>query len=111
MSNKEVCAYCNITIEGYRRIRDFIVSYDGENYEINKFKYCFKNSNHQKINNMTIDRINNNIGYEIDNIIKACWICNYHRGAMFTYKQWKMVAPSLISDLKKEIRYIKRNSS
>ncbi|MAP23836.1 MAG: hypothetical protein CL582_23140 [Alteromonadaceae bacterium] len=111
MSSKEICVYCNITIEGYRRIRDFIVSYDGENYEINKFRRCFISQSHHRINDTTVDRIDSSIGYEIDNIVKACWICNYCKGSLFTYKQWKMVAPSLISDLKKEIRYIKRNSS
>ncbi len=102
-SNEDRCHYCRISLKLYLIIRDFVVEYKGDNLQITKFQRCLKNSKHQKIEKMTIDRLDNDVGYEYHNMVKACWFCNYLKGDFFTSKQWKMIAPSMVSDLCEEI--------
>lgn len=61
-------------------------------YYCNSFpKQTFKNQNHHGnyIYN-GIDRINNNLGYEINNCITCCKICNFSKGKMTQeeFKNW-----------------------
>jgi hypothetical protein len=43
-----------------------------------------------------IDRKNNNIGYEKDNICWACPTCNFLKSSVFTYQEWKEIAQKYI---------------
>lgn len=52
---------------------------------------------------MTIDRKQNDQGYELKNIVKSCWICNSLKNDFFEGDQMKFIAPQLISKLKHEI--------
>lgn len=49
-------------------------------------KEAIKDSNRQ-FKRLTIDRINNNIGYEHDNILLCCHKCNLIKSNMLTHKQ------------------------
>lgn len=103
-SQPDICAYCNSSMDEYVKIRDFILIYNGNNFEINKFKRFFRSSKHQKIKWMTIDRLQNDIGYELKNIVKACWICNSLKNDFFDESQMKIIAPQIIEKLKSEIK-------
>jgi len=102
------CYYCGVNQENYVKLKDFIVGYQGNNYEISKYKRFYKNSKHRNIKWMTIDRINNKNGYQIGNIVKCCWICNSMKSDFFSEEIMKLIAPRIIKKLRKEI-LIKRS--
>lgn len=102
-SQSEVCHYCGMTIDEYLRIKGFIIEYTGNNFEISKFKRFYRSPKHRQIRWMTIDRVNNSIGYETSNMVKSCWICNSLKSDFFDDMQMKTIAPQIISKLRDEI--------
>src|SRR4030042_4201327 len=48
-SQPNSCFYCGINLEEYKNIRDFILSYKGNNFEIKKFMRFYRSSKHQGI--------------------------------------------------------------
>jgi hypothetical protein len=106
-SQPDVCLYCGISLDEYLKIRDFIIAYEGSNFEVNKFKKFYRSPKHQAIRWMTIDRIHNEEGYKVENIAKACWICNSLKSDFFDGDQMKLIAPKMIEKLKSEIEKIK----
>ena len=98
------CHYCNMSLGNFLDIRDEIISYGGENKYINQFKSIFRTRQFKKINHMTIDRKDNTIGYELNNIVKACWICNSIKGQFLEEKHMLAIAPEIISKLKLNIK-------
>ncbi len=101
LETPDLCEYCSITIEEYRRLRDFVISYIGENWEINRFKRFFNLNNHAKIDDMTIDRVDNSKGYQLDNIVKSCWFCNSLKSDFYTGKEMKTIGKILLESLRK----------
>lgn len=99
----DVCSYCGINSDTYLEIRNLILAYEGNNFEINKFKRFFRSPKHQRIRWMTIDRIHNDQGYRVENMAKACWICNSIKSDFFDSDQMKLIAPKIIEKLKCEI--------
>jgi len=79
-STPDNCRYCARTPAQFIMARDYIIAYTGDNWSINRYKRVFNNKNHAKIYRMTLDRMDNAKGYTLDNITKACWICNYFKG-------------------------------
>jgi hypothetical protein len=43
-----------------------------------------------------IDRKDNNKGYEIDNIVKSCVVCNFHKADFFSYEDFKKISLKFI---------------
>lgn len=103
-SQPDICSYCGIGLNEYSEVKDFILSYKGNNSGINKFKRFYICSNHQKIKRMTIDRVCNDMGYEVKNLVKACWICNSLKNDFFDSDQMKLIAPEIIAKLRGEIK-------
>jgi ribosomal protein L44E len=99
----DICYYCGLTIDEYLEIRDFIIAYDGNNFEISKFKRFYRSPKHQSIRWMTIDRVCNDKGYELKNIVKSCWICNSLKNDFFDAEQIKTITPQIIKKLNSEI--------
>ena len=99
----DVCYYCGNTIEEYIGIRNFIVSYNGNNCEISKFKRFYRSPKHQSIKWMTIDRKENEHGYTIENMVKSCWICNSLKNDFFPEKLMRVISPEIMDKLKSEI--------
>lgn len=50
---------------------------------------------HSKGKVITIDRKNNGIGYVIENMVKACYVCNDTKGHYFTEEQMHKMAKSI----------------
>lgn len=100
LTTPDICAYCNSTVDEYLKMREFIIQYTGNDTTITRFKNAFNLSNHRSIEFMTKDRIDNSKGYSIDNLCKACWLCNYMKGRSFTFDEWKLIAPMIIDKLK-----------
>lgn len=106
-----ICFYCNVILDEYLKNRDFIVLYKGNNFEIKKFMRFYYNSNWRKINKMTIDRMDNHKGYILNNIVKACWICNSLKSDFFSANEMKVISKSVISKLRDEINKEKQKLS
>lgn len=100
----DICYYCGSGLDDYIKIRDFIISYNGINPEIAKFKRFYRSPKHKKIRWMTIEREDNYKGYEVSNIVKSCWICNSIKSDFFSAEDMKKIAPRIINNLIKEIR-------
>ncbi len=103
-SHPDVCYYCGKTIDEYIEIRDFIIVYSGNNFEISKFKRFYRSPKHKGIRWMTIDRVDNSIGYDQSNMVKSCWICNSLKSDFVDGEQMKLLAPQIISKLESEIK-------
>jgi hypothetical protein len=97
------CVYCGISIEEYKKLRDFILGYTGDNSTIKRFLRFYRSPKHAAINWMTIDRINNGIGYKISNIVKCCWFCNSLKSDFFTPEEIRKFSPAIMEGLKKVI--------
>ncbi|MBI1955483.1 MAG: hypothetical protein HYS38_03730 [Acidobacteria bacterium] len=104
------CSYCGITTEEFKRLRDFVVSYDGTDYEILKFKRILKSAKHRAINWLTLDRVNNSRGYELDNLVKCCWFCNSMKGSLLEESDMKAIAQNVIRRLQGRIAAANENT-
>ena len=98
-----VCFYCAINTGSYRRVRDFILEYEGDNFKINRFKKFFLNRNHWKLEWLVLDLIDSDKGYEISNLAKVCWFCKRLKGNFFTADEMIEISPRIIEDLVEEI--------
>lgn len=99
IANENICFYCGFNITTYRVLRDYVIHYEGNDWEINRFKRFFMLDINAKINDMTIDRKDNSIGYEISNIVKSCWICNSLKSDFFTEAEMKVVGKTIVEHL------------
>lgn len=97
------CAYCGIDTTEFIRLRDAVVSYDGNDYEIVKFKRIFKSPKHATIGWLTIDRVDNGRGYTTDNIVKCCWFCNALKGSLLMHEDMAGIAQMVITRLQTRI--------
>jgi hypothetical protein len=93
------CAYCGITTAQFIWLRDFVHSYNGSDYEISKFKRVFKSPKHVAIRWLTLDRMDNARGYELDNLVKSCWFCNSIKGSLLSHSDTLLIASPVIKRL------------
>jgi hypothetical protein len=101
VNSPDICSYCGISIEEYIKLRDFVINYEGAIWEINRYKRFFKLENQAKINDMTIDRVNNDGAYEINNIKKACWFCNSLKSDFHDEEEIKVIGKIVVDKLRK----------
>tara|TARA_B100000767_G_C19721715_1_gene517562 strand:+ start:191 stop:955 length:765 start_codon:yes stop_codon:yes gene_type:complete len=82
------CIYCDISLDKFLEIKEYLPVKTPKNY--------YK---------LTIDRKDSNIDYEIDNICIACGFCNYIKGYIFNFQEFKIISKEyirpLISNLEK----------
>ena len=103
----DTCSYCETTIEEFRRLRDVVISYDGRDYEILKFKRIFRSAKHRRINWLTIDRLDNSRGYELGNIVKCCWFCNSIKGSLLNESDMRRIAKNVIQRLQAKVAAVR----
>ena len=103
-STPDTCHYCYSTIDEYLSLRDQLLAYTGFDHEVLKFGRFFRSPKHVAIQHMTIDRRDNSGGYELDNIVKSCWICNSLKNDFWTEAQMQGLAPPMIADLQNRLR-------
>ncbi|MDH3362127.1 MAG: hypothetical protein OEM50_01610 [Gammaproteobacteria bacterium] len=73
----KVCVYCGCDIQQTRAIlKELSVS--------------------RRSNRLQIDRMRNEEGYTLENIVLACPICNYHKGWFFTFEQFSQIAATVL---------------
>jgi hypothetical protein len=49
-----------------------------------------------------LDRINNSVGYELDNVISCCGTCNKSRNALFSMEEFKIMIDALLQHRNKK---------
>lgn len=98
------CYYCGCDIRKFIINRDFVKNYGGDNPKILYIKqHVFNNPNYYKIETMTIDRMNSSLGYSVDNLAKACWICNSIKSNKYSVEEMMVIAPDIINEIKLEM--------
>lgn len=103
LNSEDKCFYCGCTPEKFIKYRDFIKYYGGTNLQILYIKgHVFNKSNYYKISTMTIDRVNSLIGYRVDNMVKACWICNSLKSNTYSEEDMKQIGPQVIKEIENE---------
>lgn len=72
-------------------------------------KYCEITANaiNRNVRRLTIDRIDNNKAYSINNILIACYWCNQIKGRILSKKEMEIVGKLVIKSKWKE--YVKKN--
>ena len=51
---------------------------------------CYYCSAEIKTVGVGLDRLNNNLGYEVENVVACCKACNLGRNQFFTPEEWKI---------------------
>lgn len=99
----DVCHYCGSATHEYQALRDQILAYTGFDYEVLKFGRFFRSPKHRAIQDLTVDRKDNGQGYELGNIVKACWICNSLKNDFWTEAQMQQLAPRMMAELRQRL--------
>ena len=96
INTKDICEYCNESINEYITEKEFIVNNKDYNEIICYLpSHVYNKSNYIKIKSMTIDRKNSEQGYEIKNLVKSCWICNSIKSNKYSYEEMKIIGIKL----------------
>lgn len=70
------CGYCGLSEEDSQKIDDSALN---------------------KADRLTIDCMDNEVGYTPDNIILSCGRCNFNKGDFFTHDQWTYIGKHFIA--------------
>ena len=93
----EVCVYCRQGAEEVGRLMGLVMENPGRNRFLEnlsaRVRFAYKGN--RPIRRLTIDRKDNEAGYTLDNIQKACYICNYLKGSVLTDEEMNYLAPRL----------------
>ena len=84
-SNCDICAYCGSTVDEYLEIKEFIKNFC-DNDDVIKYlkEHVYNKEIYYNIESMTIDRMDSSKGYEIENLVKSCWICNSIKSNLYS---------------------------
>lgn len=103
LSSEDKCYYCGCSQEKFIEYRDFIKNYNGDNPQIRYIKeHVFNKLNYYKISTMTIDRVDSSEGYRIDNMVKACWICNSLKSNIYSSSEMMEISKKIITEIENE---------
>ena len=95
----DACNYCGQSAAEYRMTRDRLLCYGGTDRQILLFRDLFKRNKPASTNELTLDRVDNRKGYVTSNLAKACWLCNYIKGAFLTDSEMKQIGVRLRKEL------------
>jgi hypothetical protein len=94
-----ICEYCGRTTADYRTTAKSLLNYQGKKRLLNALKRKLLKLKQSTDYDLTIDRADNEQGYELTNLTKACWICNLVKGHFLTSKEMKFIAPRLRQEI------------
>jgi len=99
----DACNYCGQSAAEYRVTRDRLLCYSGTDRQILLLRGLFKRLKQASTNELTLDRVDNRKGYATSNLAKACWLCNYIKGAFLTDSEMKQVGARLRREIEVEL--------
>ena len=94
-----VCGYCGCTTEEYRHTARCLRGYEGEKRLLRLLRGKLLKLGTAAYFDLTIDRADNELGYDFGNLVKACWICNSVKGHFLTSHEMKMVGPRIRKEI------------
>jgi hypothetical protein len=87
--------FSRLKIESKRRGLSLEISLEQYKILVNtNCYYCSTDLNREK--GYSLDRIDNNNGYELNNVLPCCGICNSGRNKNFTVKEWKVAMAAIL---------------
>ncbi len=105
MDTSDCCYYCGCSLQEYKNQRDFVLKYQGNNKTILEIqKNVFNTDRAKNISVMTVDRKDSKKGYETNNIVKSCWICNSIKSNKFSEEDAKILLKKIKDKINKEMR-------
>lgn len=99
-SQPDSCFWCGHTLVEYQKLCNDIIKYRGKSNLIHKLKKIIQSNNNKFL---TFDRRDSNLGYRIDNLVKACLICNISKGFIISEPQYSLIAKDVIDSIMKEV--------
>lgn len=100
-STPDVCHYCGMTREEFVCLKEQVIA-GGKN--VSRFAEIFFNPYHARTEQLSVDRKDSMGGYTIGNICKCCWFCNYIKGRIISEPQMKLIAKSIIDDVRLSVQ-------
>lgn len=97
----DLCHWCRTTNKNFNRIKGGIVSCKSDNPLIQKLKKWLRNY-HSKY--LTFDRVDSEGAYSIDNLVKACPICNNVKGFLIEEDDMQKLGPKIIIRIMKVLK-------
>ena len=95
----DACNHCGRSSAEYQAIRDRLFSYNRSNRQLLLLRDVIKRQKQASTNELTLDRADNSKGYAASNLVKACWLCNYIKGAFLTESEMKQVGARLRKEM------------
>jgi hypothetical protein len=99
----DACNYCGKSAAEYRVTRDRLLGYNGTDRQMLLLRDLFKRLKQASTNELTLDRVDNRKGYATTNLAKACWLCNYIKGAFLTDSDMKQIGVRLRKEIEVEL--------
>ena len=93
----DVCTYCGISLTEYPRMRDFVLTTQSS---CARYATALANPAYKVCSNLSVDRKDSSLGYRLDNICKACVICNNIKGSILSYTQMLVLGHSIGKEIK-----------
>ena len=79
----------------FKSIKNKVCTYCGcDNEQVNKF--LKKKKINKKFNRLSVDRIDSKIGYKLNNIVIACYVCNLSKSSIINHSDFKVIAKKYI---------------
>ena len=98
MENNKVCFYCGRNDDEVRELNSFLLNYCGNNSRVLKMKKSFPNG-HLRAFMMGLDRTDCFGGYNNNNCVRCCVMCNNARGWMISSFDYKTLAKNVINNI------------
>lgn len=90
--------YSHAQTKAKQRNKNFLITLEEYILEINKpCFYCNGLLNTSKNKGIGLDRLDNNLGYEINNIVSCCGFCNRTRGDRLSPEETKSVISLIVT--------------
>jgi len=96
--SSNVCAYCGTDISTIVSVIEFSHIYNGDNTVIIKIKKALK-SGINRTKKLTFDRINSFEGYNSENVVLCCSLCNQAKGWIIPGDMYAEIAPAVIANI------------
>lgn len=85
-----ICGYCGCTTNEYRQTVKNLRQYSGKRRTLRLLRTKLLKLEATSDYDLTVDRADNELGYEFGNLTKACWICNVVKGHLLTSAEMRI---------------------
>jgi len=103
-NGNKTCFYCGMSSREWFHLKNYLLSYSGKNEII--LEYVKKGLIGRNMSNdiMSVDRKCSYRGYDPDNVVVSCMICNWAKGWLLSCEDMQIIAPRIIKRLLDEVK-------